>query len=197
MQAIYSLISPGWFVTPIFGNYYYLFRSPLFWFSIPICFFVSLAPRYIAKAYHFAFMPTDIDRMRWIRKTYPERRTREELLDAPPAEKQKKRSQQVMTALNASKVTVSDPRRGSRTDMATGMNLIHRGFDFSMEEGGVAIQRIQTNLSERRRSVRMSQTHVPLGGEKATTTGHKRGHTRHLFHLPRSLRKKKPTPPTD
>ena len=38
--------------------------------------------------------------------------------------------------------------------MSTGIRSVHRGFDFSQEEGGVAIRRIQTNLSERRQSSR-------------------------------------------
>lgn len=43
-----------------------------------------------------------------------------------------------------------DCRAASRTDMATGLTSVDRGFDFAMEEGGVEIKRIQTNLSERR-----------------------------------------------
>jgi hypothetical protein len=39
---------------------------------------------------------------------------------------------------------------GSRTDMSTGEAIAPgKGFDFSMEEGGVAMRRMQTNLSER------------------------------------------------
>jgi phospholipid-translocating ATPase len=45
-----------------------------------------------------------------------------------------------------------DARMASRTDMASGMRSIHRGFDFITEEDGVAMRRIQTNLSERRTS---------------------------------------------
>jgi phospholipid-translocating ATPase len=65
-----------------------------------------------------------------------------------------------------------DMRSGSRTDMATGIRSVHRGFDFAMEEGGIALVRMQTyvnfinisaisdiscvlsNLSERRQSSR-------------------------------------------
>ena len=38
--------------------------------------------------------------------------------------------------------------------MATGIRGVHRGFDFATEEHGVTIQRIQTNLSEKRQSKR-------------------------------------------
>jgi len=47
-----------------------------------------------------------------------------------------------------------EPLTGSRTDMSTGQRSVHRGFDFATEEGGVAMRRIQTNLSERRQSNR-------------------------------------------
>jgi phospholipid-translocating ATPase len=46
--------------------------------------------------------------------------------------------------------------------MSTGIRSVHRGFDFSMEEGGIAMRRMQTNLSERRQSSRS----VNLSGRK-------------------------------
>lgn len=45
-----------------------------------------------------------------------------------------------------------DVRAASRTDMSTGIVSIDRGFDFATEEHGVAMHRMQTNLSERRAS---------------------------------------------
>ncbi len=47
-----------------------------------------------------------------------------------------------------------DLRSASRTDMSTGARSIHRGFDFSTEENGIAMRRLQSNLSERRASSR-------------------------------------------
>lgn len=38
--------------------------------------------------------------------------------------------------------------------MSTGARSVHRGFDFSTEENGVAMRRLQSNLSERRASSR-------------------------------------------
>ncbi|KAG8217698.1 hypothetical protein J3R82DRAFT_5854 [Butyriboletus roseoflavus] len=64
-------------------------------------------------------------------------------------------------AMNHSVDTLSlDPHRTpvSRTDMSTGVRSVHRGFDFATEEGGVAMRRMQSNLSERRQSNR----HLPL-----------------------------------
>jgi len=52
----------------------------------------------------------------------------------------------------------------SQVDMSTGIRSRHRGFDFATEENGVAMRRIQTNLSERRTSSRqLAQTmaHTP------------------------------------
>jgi len=69
----------------------------------------------------------------------------------------------------------------SRTDLSTGqsVNVIDgRGFDFSMEEGGVAMRRTQTNLSERRetehrmRGTFFGRRRGPLEtGEGSTTLG--------------------------
>ncbi|KII88208.1 hypothetical protein PLICRDRAFT_175835 [Plicaturopsis crispa FD-325 SS-3] len=76
-----------------------------------------------------------------------------------------------------------DTRAGSRTDMSTGVRSIHRGFDFSTEEHGVQMRRMQSNLSERRQSSR----HLPIDDASES-----RKHS--LFHL-RSLRRKKPPTP--
>jgi len=72
---------------------------------------------------------------------------------------------------------------GSRTDMSTGLQLTpSRGFDFSTEEGGVAMRRIQTGLSERHGAI-TGPSHPP------TTPPHRRrkGTMNNLF--PSSLRK--------
>lgn len=47
-----------------------------------------------------------------------------------------------------------DFRSASQMDMATGMVSRDRGFDFATEENGVAMRRMQSNLSERRTSNR-------------------------------------------
>lgn len=38
--------------------------------------------------------------------------------------------------------------------MSTGARSVHRGFDFSTEENGIAMRRLQSNLSDRRASSR-------------------------------------------
>lgn len=118
--------------------------------------------------------------MRWIRKLDPSRRTREELLGELPQKKRTKKSIR-LSALAGSRPSFAE-MRGSRTDMATGVQSVHRGFDFSQEEGGIAIQRIQTNLSERRLK-RISE------GESESKGRRKRSGSRHFFSLGRSKKR--------
>ena len=151
------------------GNYYLLFTSSDFWFGIILTLFLALTPRYLDKAVRFAFFPTDFDILRWIRKKHPER----DFANEPQlGGNLKARSQGNLSRMSTndddaesvrtgprrsfqSSRNVSRPgfcgdwRSGSRTDMSTGQITPHRGFNFSVEEGGVAIRRIQTNLSER------------------------------------------------
>jgi hypothetical protein len=58
--------------------------------------------------------------------------------------------------------------------MSTGIVSTDRGFNFSAEEGGVAMKRMQSNLSERRiqsnRSLQKLPTHQE--GKKTSTLGH-------------------------
>jgi phospholipid-translocating ATPase len=158
LQAIYSLISPGWFVTPVFGNDHYLFRSAYFWLSIPLVICVALAPRYLYKAWKFGFDPDDLDKLRYIRKMEPNKE-----IHAIPSDSglRAMRQRPPSSASHADSVGDAsshhvrpslDHRLGSRTDMATGIRSVHRGFDFSMEENGVAMRRIQSRLSERHQS---------------------------------------------
>ncbi|KAK0196473.1 phospholipid-translocating ATPase [Armillaria mellea] len=159
---IYSLISPGYAVTNLFGNYYFLFTSAYFWLAIPLTMLLSLAPRYIAKAWKFGFHPNDLDIIRWVRKKDPYRDLTHDsethlgigLRDDPTSIMSRRSSRA------SSLMTINDPYRGgsidvraaSRTDMATGLVSVDRGFDFATEENGVAMRRIQTNLSERRQN---------------------------------------------
>ncbi|KAI5116853.1 hypothetical protein M0805_006806 [Coniferiporia weirii] len=161
--AIYSVISPGWFYVPVFGNDHYLFHSAIFWLVLPITICFSLLPRYITKAYKENYAATDIDKLRRVRRDFPSRLSREELLGELP------RKRQSMAAYMGSRPSLVD-RRGSRTDMATGERGVHRGFDFAQEEGGIAIQRIQTNLSERRQHV-LSEGKRGSGKERKKTVG--------------------------
>lgn len=75
-----------------------------------------------------------------------------------------------------------DIHHGSRTDMSTGEKLVNRGFDFSTEEQGVAMRRIQTNLSERRASSR----NLVLPGEPKRKLSH-------VFNVRRGFLRRKPS----
>jgi len=197
--AIYSAFSPRTFPTPAYGNDHYLFPSAYFWLCLPITILLSLTPRYIAKAWRFGYMPNDIDIVRWNRKMHPERDLGYDAYFGAPlsATRLSKRStsQPTSIASRADSVTTLERRpardtfTGSRTDMSTGERLVDRGFDFATEEGGVAMQRIQTNLSESRRNFRPAEAEQP----------DKKGSVR-LFSIRRSIRKKpsstkKPTSP--
>jgi len=170
-KAIYNVISPGWFVTPVYGNNHFTFESALYWFSLPITILLSLLARYIYKSVRMGYFPDDVDIIRYHRKFNPGAELRQEPSDEnvylgqsstrrpeSAASRSMRRTDSIASSLPPhGRPSMADLRSGSRTDMSTGVTSQHRGFDFSMEERGVAIQRMQTNLSERR----MSSRHLP------------------------------------
>ncbi|KAF8507334.1 phospholipid-translocating ATPase [Hysterangium stoloniferum] len=172
--AIYTTISPGWIVTPVFGNYHFLFRSSLFWFSIVLVIFLALLPRYLAKAIRRQYWPTDIDILQEILESQLSSRAGSRLNSYP-----------LQSLHNGGPLTEAASR--SVTDMSLGgMQTSHRGFDFASEEGGVHMRRIQSNLSERRRRTMNSQG----DGENTHSQG-ETGLRRALFpSLSRSVRRK-------
>ncbi|KAH8099600.1 phospholipid-translocating P-type ATPase [Cristinia sonorae] len=139
--AVYSAISPGWFSTPVFGNNHYLFPSAYFWLGIFLVVPIALLPRISAKAYKFIFFPSDIDRVRYIHKRDPNRDF---------ARDKQNGGLKNLTRSPSSLRRARQSFLGSRTDMSTGMRSVSHGFDFDMEENGVALRRLQSNLSERR-----------------------------------------------
>ncbi|KAF9532881.1 phospholipid-translocating ATPase [Crepidotus variabilis] len=183
--AIYDLVAPGWFATPVYGNNRYLFPSAYFWLGLPITIALCLLPRYLYKAWKTGYHPDDIDILRYISKNEPDRNIGLEAKMGNPLAALKRPAASSRTSHARTESIASMPARpsmdyrsASRTDMATGLRSVHRGFDFSTEEGGVAMQRIQTNLSERRMSSRnlATQTHEPT--------------RRSLLSTPRFLRRK-------
>jgi phospholipid-translocating ATPase len=149
--AIYSIISPGWFSTPVYGNDHFLFLSPYYWFCIVLTVIIALAPRYLLKAYKFIFAPDDIDIMRWARKVD---KTRDFGREAHIGGMSRLRPQEASRSGTASRRSSFEGERptpslrnASRTDMSTGLRSVHRGFDFATEESGPAMRRLQSNLS--------------------------------------------------
>lgn len=179
-QGIYASISPGWISTPIYGNNHFLFESAYFWLCILFTVVLALTPRYVAKAIKFGYFPDDLDIMRYNRKVYPNRDLAHDAFipgGLAGLRNNDSRSTQATDALDRPSRPPMDPRLGSRTDMSTGMRSVHRGFDFTQEEGGVAIRRMQTNLSE----VRQSNLHLPRR-RRSTLVG----------ALRRTIRRKRP-----
>lgn len=213
-QIVYSEIAPGWFYTPVFGNNRFLFRSPLFWFSVFLTTCVALLPRYISKAYKFGFAPDDFAILRYIRKTNPsfdftqsnvfiddegnaglKAMRRQPSEQSIGLERRTTRSSMPDAASMRSGRQPSnvDPRSASRTDMSTGIRSVHRGFDFATEEHGVAMQRIQTNLSSRRNlALAQDDDETEGAGGKEKRRTRKGDEHHHRFSIRRDFLKRRP-----
>jgi len=158
-KAIYNVISPGWFVTSVYGNNDFLFRSAYYWLSLPLVVILSLTPRYLAKVYKITYRPNDIDIIRFIRKKdhqydfSHEAATHSSFITYSFGPSSTLPHTRTISASSLPRTSV-DLRSTSRTDMSTGTRSVYRGFDFSAEENGIAIRRLQSNLSERRASSR-------------------------------------------
>ncbi|TCD68462.1 hypothetical protein EIP91_010748 [Steccherinum ochraceum] len=168
--AAYDAIKPSWFTTPVYGNNHYLFTSAYFWLGILLVIPIALLPRLAAKAYKFLLFPSDVDRVRYLHKLDPNRDfTRDQKnggLDDLMRQPSRPRTRQSFV--------------GNRTDMSTGTQSVSHGFDFSMEENGVALRRLQSNLSERQ----MERQPTKRRRMASSLMPH--------FSLPRSIRRKKP-----
>ncbi|KAF9447871.1 phospholipid-translocating P-type ATPase [Macrolepiota fuliginosa MF-IS2] len=200
--VIYSIIAPSYAVTPLFGSTLFSFHSAYFWLCIPFAFVLAMAPRYLFKGWQFIFRPNDIDIVRWISQNDPHadlshltmhsdgaKSTLKDMLEAQRRTSMSSVASRT-TSRRSSIVTLDrfagpsmDIRSASRTDMATGMTSVERGFDFATEERGVAIQRIQTNLSERREN-KVARKRSILKGKETLS---------HVLSLKR-MRKKPPSP---
>ncbi|KAH9981426.1 hypothetical protein BGW80DRAFT_1270175 [Lactifluus volemus] len=125
---------PGWIVTRVYGLDHFLFRSPLFWFGLPITVLLSLLPRYLYMAWSFGFHPNDLDILNWNYKFRPNM----DLIQEAYIHHEDK----VLAA-----TTVRPATRCSHIDMSTGVRSMSRGYGFAQEENGVAMRRMQSNLS--------------------------------------------------
>lgn len=125
-------------------------------------------PRIIAKAWRIGFNPDDINIIRYAVKkgTYhkptPEDRVHSSLagLRRPTSallSRTTSRAESIASAIHAAQQSAqqeaanvsSNPRSASRTDMSTGRTTTHdTGFDFSMEERGVAMNQLQRSLTQ-------------------------------------------------
>lgn len=126
-----------------------------------------------------SFRPSDLDKIRYLHKYEPDHDFTKDRsnghISVRPSLKRK---------LTSARRPYSNSRAaGSRTDMSTGLQTPSRGFDFAAEDNGVALQRIQTNLSEQQSRNRLSFRRPRRSGTILPT-----------FSLPRSLRRKKQPP---
>lgn len=190
LQAIYSVIKPGWFATPVYGNDHYLFQSAYFWFGLLFVIPLALLPRFGAKAYRFIFNPSDIDRVRYLHK-----------LDTDhdfSRDRQHGGISYLRRAVSTSrgvrrKSLIHGPHAGSRTDMSTGLRSTNTGFDFSMEENGVALRRLQSNLSgvnqpppqHKRRRTLMSSISRTIRRKKVPSTVQEERESEDPLHRPK------------
>ena len=202
---MYNAISPGWFVTTVWGNNIYMFTSAYFWLCLPLTIFLSLLPRYLYKAWRTGFNPDDIDILRYVRKTDPEMDIAHAAKMGNPLAALKRprpsslisHSRRESMARTESAVSLPRPpgdvRSASRTDMSTGIRSVHTGFDFSIEENGVAIRRMQTDLSERQ-----LRNLVPDPPAQGRGSLRRRGERiTNVLTAPRNFLRKKPSSPKD
>jgi phospholipid-translocating ATPase len=148
-------------VTPIYGNDYFLFRSPIFWFGILITVILALAPRYLYQAWTFGFHPTDLDILNWNYKVRPNMDIiREAILYREP-EKDESSPLPEPTTPHSMRSTGPPRRQSMQVDMSTGVRSQSRGYSFAQEDGGVAMRRMQSNLSGA-----LPATESTVGGRK-------------------------------
>ncbi|KAJ3502673.1 hypothetical protein NLJ89_g8781 [Agrocybe chaxingu] len=141
--VIYSLVSPNYAVTKLYGNNYYLFHSAYFWLSLSLTVIIALAPRYLWKAWKFGFNPGDLEIFQLLQKNHS---------SISQDHKDGRRWYQDEVV---------------RTDMVTGITSVDRGFDFATEEHGVEMQRVKSNLSERRMNKRLGFSRSPTSKGKS------------------------------
>jgi phospholipid-translocating ATPase len=164
VQVIYSALSPSFTSTQVYGNNDFLFPSAYFWLSLPLTLFLSLAPRYLIKAWQFTYYPGDLETFQYLQAKYPNQDLSRFSGSEPEpalaalrrrstlASRRSSRASSMVVSLErqSTRASVVDVRMRSRTDMSTGLVSVDRGFDFVTEEHGVEMRRVQTNLSEKR-----------------------------------------------
>lgn len=96
------------------------------------------------------FHPGDIDRVRYLHKLHPDHDFEaDRKLGGLAYIKNAVSTSRGVRRMSILRRSMRKPHTGSRTDMSTGLHSSGpgTGFDFSMEEGGPALRRLQSNLS--------------------------------------------------
>ena len=153
---------------------HFLFRSPLFWFGLPITVLLALLPRYLYMAWSFGFHPNDLDILNWNYKFRPNM----DLIKEAYIQHEDMVARVPSPVTPHSATSVRPTAQCSQIDMSTGVRSMSRGYSFAQEENGVAMRRMQSNLSGS----------LPLGppGERTSRT------TALLRSIRRPLRRKQP-----
>jgi hypothetical protein len=124
-----------------------LFRSAIFWFGVLITTILALLPRYLYIAWSFGFNPNDLDILNWNYKINPNMDLiREAYLRS--GDQVEDRVLDTSAPRSDSPAPLGRPSmQGSHIDMCTGQRSQSRGYSFAQEENGVAMRRMQSNLS--------------------------------------------------
>ncbi|TIB00265.1 hypothetical protein E3P94_01779 [Wallemia ichthyophaga] len=142
--GVYSALSPQLVWTNVWGNDYFVFHSPLFWFCVIFTVIFSLIPRYLFKAYKFQFHPDDIHIMQYVQK----KDDNHDFENDPLMQSHLQNAYYEDSEYPPNRP--SSARSGQRIDMRTGERSSGRNatFNFDQEENGYALQRLQSHLSE-------------------------------------------------
>lgn len=192
-QVVYASLSPSFTVTDLYGINHFLFTSAYFWLCLPLTILLSLAPRFLFKAWKIGYNPNDLETLQYLQKKYPNQDLSRfsGFGNAPTLSALKRRTTVAsrrssftsnVASLGRRFTRPSVDMRMSRTDMSTGIISVDRGFDFATEEDGVEMRRVQTNLSERR------SNNPKLGSKSATWN---KGKVSNVLSLPRNFLKRK------
>ncbi|OCH92253.1 phospholipid-translocating P-type ATPase, partial [Obba rivulosa] len=143
---IYSAItSPT--TTPVFGNNHYLFTAAYFWLGMLVVFVAALLPRFVGMADQFGLNPNLIDRVRWLQGLDPDHDFSQDRI-AGLAHLERPLNEVNMHSRKGKRKVSLYPESASHVDMATGERGTYLGFDFTTEENGIALRKIQRNISQ-------------------------------------------------
>lgn len=109
-----------------------------------------MLPRFLVKGYKFMFHPSDIDRVRYLYKLHPDHDfAADRQLGGINYLKRAVSTTHGVRRQSLLRRSMRRPLTGSRIDLASGLRSTGAGtgFDFSMEESGPALRRLQSNLS--------------------------------------------------
>lgn len=124
-----------------------MFRSAIFWFGLLITILLALLPRYLYIAWSFGFNPNDLDILNWNYKIRPDLDLIHEAYLRGGDEVEDGVLESAAPRSESPPPLGRPSMQGSHIDMSTGERSQSRGYSFAQEENGVAMRRMQSNLS--------------------------------------------------